>query len=214
MPVAELAMKLDWREGESEELLRPSSSPAHVPGLRLSLGPRSRQIAQARPPRWRHTAWVDADSRPNRLAPEDPALAVIVDRGRATVWHSFPSFTRFVPSLPSPRTGSDATMLATQRVEEPALPAVPSYPCNSPWTAEVDQIRQRFLYELDHPEDGWVDLGERDGVQLWKKWHDNVRLVPPSPPPPLPFTCAKLTVPSLRTGRECVSLHQHGSSRL
>ncbi|GAA5926321.1 hypothetical protein JCM3775_000985 [Rhodotorula graminis] len=64
-------------------------------------------------------------------------------------------------------------MLATQRVEEPALPAVPSYPCPSPWTAEVDQIRQRFLYELDHPEDGWVDLGERDGVQLWKKWHDN-----------------------------------------
>ncbi|BGP44769.1 hypothetical protein JCM10450v2_000583 [Rhodotorula kratochvilovae] len=58
-------------------------------------------------------------------------------------------------------------------VEEPALPAVPNYPTSSPWSARIDEVRTRFLYELEHVEDGWVDIGEREGVRLWKKWHDD-----------------------------------------
>ncbi|GJN91579.1 hypothetical protein Rhopal_004602-T1 [Rhodotorula paludigena] len=57
-------------------------------------------------------------------------------------------------------------------VEEPELPAVPSYPTESPWEDRIDAVRERFLHELEHPEDGWVDMGEREGVKLWKKWHD------------------------------------------
>lgn len=74
-------------------------------------------------------------------------------------------------------------MTAQAHVVEPLLPAVSDYPTESPWAAEVEKIRHRFLYELEHVEDGWIDLGEREGVRLWKKWHDNVRRLA------LAFTC-------------------------
>ncbi|KWU46637.1 Bet v1-like protein [Rhodotorula sp. JG-1b] len=57
-------------------------------------------------------------------------------------------------------------------IQEPALPAVPDYPVASPWTDRIDHTRQEFLDELA-TQDGWIDLGEKHGVRLSKKYRDN-----------------------------------------
>lgn len=62
-------------------------------------------------------------------------------------------------------------------IQEPALPAVPDYPVASPWTDRIDHTRQEFLDELA-TQDGWIDLGEKHGVRLSKKYRDHVRQLP------------------------------------
>ena len=62
-------------------------------------------------------------------------------------------------------------------IQEPALPAVPDYPVASPWTGRIDHTRQEFLDELA-TQDGWIDLGEKHGVRLSKKYRDHVRQLP------------------------------------
>ncbi|GAA5980682.1 hypothetical protein JCM10908_001733 [Rhodotorula pacifica] len=57
-------------------------------------------------------------------------------------------------------------------IQEPALPAVPDYPVKSPWTDRIDSTRQEFLEQLS-TYDGWIDLGEKNGVRLSKKYRDH-----------------------------------------
>lgn len=65
-------------------------------------------------------------------------------------------------------------------IQAPALPAVPDYPVASPWSDRVDRTRQQFLDELA-TQDGWIDLGEKNGVRLSKRYRENVRRQPPFP---------------------------------
>lgn len=57
-------------------------------------------------------------------------------------------------------------------IHEPELPAVEGYPRNSPWSAEIDRVREHILAELA-TQDGWTDLGEKQGVKLAKKYREH-----------------------------------------
>lgn len=84
-------------------------------------------------------------------------------------------------------------------IQEPALPAVPDYPVASPWTDRIDHTRQQFLDELA-TQDGWIDLGEKHGVRLSKKYRDNVRQLPELVAVPFSFrTGSRLTASQHRT---------------
>ncbi|GAA5865505.1 hypothetical protein JCM8547_001269 [Rhodosporidiobolus lusitaniae] len=58
-------------------------------------------------------------------------------------------------------------------ITQPPLPAVPNYPTPCPFEAEIEAAHQRFLRELSSPEDGWQSIGEKEGVQLSKKWDED-----------------------------------------
>ncbi|GAA5882955.1 hypothetical protein JCM3774_001845 [Rhodotorula dairenensis] len=51
---------------------------------------------------------------------------------------------------------------------QPPTPAVADYPTASPYTSQIEASRERFLKEL-LSDDGWTELGEKQGVTLSKK---------------------------------------------
>lgn len=51
---------------------------------------------------------------------------------------------------------------------QPPTPAVDNYPTASPYASQVQASRERFLKEISS-DDGWTELGEKQGVTLSKK---------------------------------------------
>lgn len=51
---------------------------------------------------------------------------------------------------------------------QPSTPAVANYPTASPYASQMEASRERFLKELSS-DDGWTELGEKQGVTLSKK---------------------------------------------
>lgn len=51
---------------------------------------------------------------------------------------------------------------------QPPTPAVDNYPTASPYASQIQTSRDRFLKEISS-DDGWTELGEKQGVTLSKK---------------------------------------------
>jgi len=51
---------------------------------------------------------------------------------------------------------------------QPPTPAVDNYPTTSPYASQIQASRERFLQEISS-DDGWTELGEKQGVTLSKK---------------------------------------------
>ncbi|GAA6011299.1 hypothetical protein JCM8202_003971 [Rhodotorula sphaerocarpa] len=51
---------------------------------------------------------------------------------------------------------------------QPELPSVAEYPTSSPYSDQIAAAKQRFLAEIA-TDDGWTELGEKQGVTLSKK---------------------------------------------